>query len=173
MRYSQLILSLFLLVTFVIAVPLPLPVDGLAERSTNRKGDGLKNSKTTAKGIQKNINIQKQELHETKDVRKAEGTKNFRKEKGELQSEIRAGQRQRERNQHTADPSNRKLVKGLNKVEKAQAKEYKQASSLNGGKGDRKTLSKLNKEINQGIDVNRENKKAVSVANSFLKEAGY
>lgn len=116
MHYFQLILSLFLLVTFVAAVPLPMPVDGLAERSTNRKGDGLRNSKTTAKGIDKNIHIQKEELKETKDVRKAEGTKNFRKEKSELQSDIRAGQRQRERNQHTADPDNKKLIKGLNKV---------------------------------------------------------
>lgn len=116
MHYSRLFLSLFLLVSLVVAVPLPMPLDGLFERSTNRKGDGLKNSKTTAKGIQKNIHIQKEELHEVKDVRKAEGTKNFRKEQGELKADIRAGQRQREKNQHTADPSNRKLVKGLNKV---------------------------------------------------------
>ncbi|KAF4831432.1 hypothetical protein CGCSCA4_v013982 [Colletotrichum siamense] len=160
MHYSRLFLSLFLLVTLVVAVPLPMPLDGLFERSTNRKGDGLKNSKTTAKGIQKNIHIQKDELHEVKDVRKAEGTKNFRKEQGELKADIRAGQRQRERNQHTADPSNRKLVKGLNKVEKAQALEYKQASSLNGGRNDKKTLNKLNHEIHDGINVNKENKKA-------------
>ncbi|KAH0431800.1 hypothetical protein CcaCcLH18_06803 [Colletotrichum camelliae] len=166
MHYSQLILSLFLFVTFVAAVPLPMPVDGLAERSTNRKGDGLRNSKTTAKGIDKNIHIQKQELKETKDVRKAEGTKNFRKEKLELQSDIRAGQRQRERNQHTTDPDNKRLIKGLNKVEKAQAKEYKQASSLNGGRGDRKTLKALNHEIKDGINVNKENKKAALRGNN-------
>ncbi|KAF4914260.1 hypothetical protein CGCVW01_v010633 [Colletotrichum viniferum] len=159
MHYSRLFLCLFLLVSLVVAVPLPMPLDGLFERSTNRKGDGLKNSKTTAKGIQKNIHIQKEELQEVKDVTGAEGKTDFRKEKGELKAEIRAGQRQRKINQHTADPSNTKLVKGLNKVEKAQALEYKQASSLNGGRYDKKTLQKLNQEIHDGINVNKENKK--------------
>ncbi|GKT64986.1 hypothetical protein ColTof4_07378 [Colletotrichum tofieldiae] len=165
MRYSQLILSLFLFFTFVIALPVPAPVEAVVARASSKKTSGngngsKKNTKAEVAGIDKNIAIQKQEKQDAKKVGKAEGTKNFDKTKGQLVSTIKSGEKVREDNQKKADPKNKDLVNGLKKVQGAQAKEEKQAKSLNNTPADKKTLSTLNSEFNKGIKVNEGNKKA-------------
>lgn len=117
MRVPQLILSLFLLFTFVVALPVPAPVDALVERaqSASKKGSAAGRKKEAA-GIDKNINIQKQEQKDVKKVQKAEGTKDFKKQSGQLNKDIAKGQKQREKNQKNADPKNKQLNEGLKKV---------------------------------------------------------
>ncbi|KAF4905045.1 hypothetical protein CGCVW01_v012965 [Colletotrichum viniferum] len=173
MRFTQLILSIFLFFSFVAALPVPAQVDGeareaLEARASNggKKGGGgnKTSSKSTSKevkGIDKNIGIQKSESKDVKSVQKAEGTKNFPKEKGKLLNDIKAGQNQRAENQKNADPKNKKLVAGLNKVEGAQAKESKQAKGLTGNpKKDNATLKQLGGEFKDGRKQNQKNKEA-------------
>lgn len=121
MRYSQLFLSLFLLFTFASALPVPVPEDAVAlEVRANSKGGSSKSSakgqKKEAKGIDKNISIQKQESKDVKKLEKAEGTKNFDKNKTRLNNDIAKGQKQREKNQAMADKSNKELTNGLKKA---------------------------------------------------------
>ncbi|KZL85118.1 hypothetical protein CI238_09365 [Colletotrichum incanum] len=168
MRYSQLILSLFLLFTFAIALPVPAPVEGVTARANGKKGsgsgngNGKKNAKVEAAGIDKNIAIQKQEKQDAKSVQKAEGTKDFGKAKGQLVGTIKSGEEVRKQNQKNADPSNKKLNDGLKKVQGAQATEEKQAKSLKGNNSssDKKTIKTLQGEFSKGIKVNEGNKKA-------------
>ncbi|TDZ35710.1 hypothetical protein C8035_v007093 [Colletotrichum spinosum] len=163
MRFPQMLLSLFLLFSFVVALPVPAPADALVERANNKGGGGKGgNAKTSkeVKGIDKNISIQKQEKKDAARVSKAEGTKNFGKEKARLNKTIDKGVDQRKKNQANADPKNKQLKDGLNKVQKAQGTEKKQAQGLNGGKGDKKTLDKLQKEFSGGIKQNEKNKNA-------------
>ncbi|TQN65945.1 hypothetical protein CSHISOI_09484 [Colletotrichum shisoi] len=108
MRYNQLILSLFLLFTFVIALPIPDPVEALATHvvaDKDRNNNGAKkttaktaNTRTTnntkrpvsraadcttakklASGIVDNIDIQKKELTEVAAVKKIVTAKDINK----------------------------------------------------------------------------------------------
>ncbi|KAF5502009.1 hypothetical protein CGCA056_v014767 [Colletotrichum aenigma] len=173
MRFTQLILSIFLFFSFVAALPVPAQADGealeaLEARANNggKKGGGgnkgsSKSTSKEVKGIDKNIGIQKAESKDVKKVKQAEGTKNFPKEKANLQKDIKAGQNQRAKNQKNADPKNKQLNDGLKKVQGAQAKESKQAKGLTGNpKKDNATLNKLGGEFKDGRKQNEKNKQA-------------
>lgn len=114
MRYSQLVASLFLF-TFAVALPAPAPEAASAAQG-NRKGDGLKNSRVVAAGIEKNIHIQKQEKVDAKGAQRAEGSDKFGQAKDRLLHTIKNGEKVREKNQRYADKSNKELVNGLRKV---------------------------------------------------------
>ncbi|KAK1977905.1 hypothetical protein LZ30DRAFT_752536 [Colletotrichum cereale] len=179
MRYHQLILSLVLLFTFVVALPTPASVEAVAPRANGggkQKGGG--STTKEVKGIDKNIGIQKQEKQDAKAVKNAEGTGDFKGAKNQLLGTIKSGEKVRAQNQKNADKSNKQLVNGLKKVRQslavgmekpdergwvqgAQATEEKQAKSLNGNPvKDDKTLNKLQGEFSKGIQVNKDNKKA-------------
>lgn len=108
MRYNQLILSFFLLFTFVIALPTPAPVEAFenqaaADKNKNKNGtkktttkttntrttnntkrpvgraDGCTAAKKLADGIVDNINIQKRELTEVAAVKKIVTSKDINK----------------------------------------------------------------------------------------------
>ncbi|GKT42991.1 uncharacterized protein ColSpa_03172 [Colletotrichum spaethianum] len=153
MRYSQLILSLFLFVTFAIALPMPAPVESVVARANGNKGGGKATPRKRSK---------KQEKQDTKAVAKAEKGGNFNQAKGKLSNDIKEGQKVRGQNQQNADKKNTALVKGLDKVQGAQAKEAKQTASLKGGNtaADKKTLKALQGEIGDGIKQNKANEKA-------------
>ncbi|KAK2779368.1 hypothetical protein CKAH01_11291 [Colletotrichum kahawae] len=156
MRFTQLILSIFLFFSFVAALPVPAQADGEALEALEARANNKE-----VKGIDKNINIQKNESKDVKKVQKAEGTKNFPKEKANLQKDIKAGQTQRAKNQKNADPKNKQLNEGLKKVQGAQAKESKQANGLTGNpKKDNGTLNKLGGEFKDGRKQNEKNKQA-------------
>ncbi|KAK2043113.1 hypothetical protein LZ31DRAFT_622287 [Colletotrichum somersetense] len=174
MRYCQFILSFFLFFTIAAALPLPAPVEAVVARangggkskaSGGGGGGGGKASSNTRKevaGIDKNIAIQKQEKKDANGVKKAETNGNFKGAKNQLLGTIKEGEDVRANNQKIADKSNKALVNGLNKVQGAQAKEEKQAKSLQGGNtsSDKKTLNKLQGEFSKGIQQNEANKKA-------------
>ncbi|KAK1990449.1 hypothetical protein LX36DRAFT_592556 [Colletotrichum falcatum] len=173
MRYFQLLLSLVLLFTFAAALPMPQPAEAVAPRANGGGskgkgggggGGGSKNVKQEVAGINQNIAIQKQEKQDAKGVKKAETNGNFNGAKSQLLGTIKDGEKVRANNQKIADKSNTALVNGLNKVQGAQAKEEKQAKSLQGGntKSDNKTLNKLQSEFSGGIKQNEANRKAVS-----------
>ncbi|KAF6798257.1 hypothetical protein CSOJ01_12727 [Colletotrichum sojae] len=164
MRFTQLILSIFLFITFAAALPVPATEDALVARAS-KQGDGKKNAKKVANGIDKNIAIQDKERKQAKQVGKAEGTKDFKKDKKKLLNTIDDGAKQRAKNQKNADKSNKQLTDGLKKVQKAQGTEKKQAQSLNGGKGDKKTLKTLDKEFAAGKKQNEKNKQAALKGN--------
>ncbi|WQF81926.1 hypothetical protein CDEST_06940 [Colletotrichum destructivum] len=157
MHYSQLILSLFCVFTFVNALPVPAQGEAVVARAT-KKG----NTKAETAGIKQNINIQKEEKKDAKGVAKAKNPNEFKKAKGELVNTIEDGKKVREKNQKNADPKNKKLNDGLKKVQGAQAVEEKQAKGLKGNtsKADKATLKTLQGEFSKGIDVNKGNLKA-------------
>ncbi|KAK1579578.1 uncharacterized protein LY79DRAFT_672373 [Colletotrichum navitas] len=173
MRYSQLILSFFLLFALAVALPLPAPVEAVVARANGGAkakagggkgggGGGGSNAKKEAAGIDKNISIQKQEKKDASAVKKAETNGNFKGAKSQLVGTIKEGEKVRANNQKNADKSNKALNDGLKKVQGAQAQEEKQAKSLKGNNSasDKKTLNKLQGEFDKGIQVNKDNKKA-------------
>ncbi|TQN63859.1 hypothetical protein CSHISOI_11563 [Colletotrichum shisoi] len=157
MHYSQLILSLFCVFTFVNALPVPAQGEAVVARAT-KKGD----TKAETAGIKKNIEIQKQEKNDANGVAKAKTPKEFKKALSELVGTIEDGKKVREKNQKIADPKNKKLTDGLKKVQGAQAVEEKQAKGLKGNtsQADKATLKTLQGEFSKGIDVNKGNLKA-------------
>ncbi|WQF77567.1 hypothetical protein CDEST_02581 [Colletotrichum destructivum] len=109
MRYNQLILSLFLLITFVIALPTPAPVEAVATQvAADKTKTKTGNKKTTTKtannntkrpvsraadctaaknladGIKRNMDIQDKELRELEAVRKIVTSKDASKKQKEF-----------------------------------------------------------------------------------------
>jgi len=119
-------------------------------------------------GINKNIQVQNKEQSDVKGVAKTEskngGNPGFGAAKSQLQGDIKQGQTIRQGNQKLAQqtqPQNKQLQQGLDKVQKAQGTESKQAASLNGvSSHDSGTVKKLGTEISGGIKQNQQNAKA-------------
>ncbi|CAG8957695.1 hypothetical protein HYFRA_00000030 [Hymenoscyphus fraxineus] len=171
---SGLILALGL--SFVAATPVTHPHSHA--RRANSKVACTPEIKALVAGINKNIDIQKQELAQTKLISEAQ-TKNppdeaaIKADQAKLVEIVKEGAAVRANNQKIA-PAGNAALPGLAKVANAQAGELKIAEALTGKTAtDAKSLASLTEMFNGGIKQNQQNAKDVSFySGSFIRQNG-